>query len=983
VSSDWNRVREIVESALDLPAEERETFIRSSCGDDRDLVAEVMSWLRSAEQAAEQKFLAGPGAPPADEAPTPEDDPGELRVGSRIGDLTLTGELGAGQQGIVFEGRQRALNRRVAVKVLAPVRDPDATQTDRFLREAEAAARLHHPNVVMVHDILQHDGHHLIVQEYVEGRSLEEVLREREQRGGPVDGEACRRAATLCAQLARGLQHAHENKVVHRDVKPANVLVTKDDVPKVTDFGLAMMQDELGLTQTGTVLGTPHYMSPEQVEGRQQSVDARADVWSLGAILYRMLTGHLPFRARTLQALFRDILTRAPQDPSSAQQAVPRDLAAVCLKSLEKAPPDRYQSAGEFADDLERFLAGEATAARPLGPLGSANRALQRLATSTLAVVALLIPALWVALDLAWRPALGAGTPAVHDQRLAFLLGAALLTIWPVALLAHRLASGRRWATVGAGVLVLLLGAAGAAAIRGDRAELADILVERQHAQARDTLESQLSQPGVRGTDAIDAYVKQWADRIDTLDMQLIARGYLLAKRGPQAQEWADRAARDDPDNPMAIALAFAMADVFGSEDSARQAEARLWDSADAVPNWLIWMNVGEILRTTRHYGRAQRAYRIAQRDDGAKPHQLIPGLARISLALCQYEQAERDLSWTLDNLPRSPSIRLEAFRIACLASVGKKEWAAAAEYISRFESTPGASRIAALSLRNELLIAQGMTNEAMAALEDVASADDVSPADLEWCGKSADALVSKATSLEEYVDRLAFMEGCYEKLLTLNAGSVSGHVGIAAALLQQADVQPTPAAQVEKLERAEGHCLRAMELDDEFFEAHHSLSYSRRGLAKRKHGSYDEVPAAEWKSILTPLRLALQRDSLNYVVLNDMAQGLVYLHGQEPKAIHLEDSLEFIRRAIRLADAPAGSACSPWDYLDSMLDTQRDVNELRGEIPSALESARNALLTAQQLDPDDADRISRRKAHVDRLEKLLDAPAVAPKAGN
>jgi hypothetical protein len=276
--------------------------------------------------------------------------------------------LGRGGMGIVYRARHLALKRTVALKMLA-VGHPDPAERARFRAEAEAVARLQHPNIVQIHEVGEADGRPFIALEYLAGGSLAERLA-----GQPLPP---RDAARLVAALAGAMHLAHSRNLVHRDLKPGNVLLAgQADTPvrlcepKVTDFGLVRQLDaDSGQTSDGVVMGTPSYMAPEQAEGRAHAAGPAADVYALGAILYACLTGRPPFAGATPLETLEQVRSREPAAPSSLNRQAPRDLETICLKCLRKEPERRYPSARELADDLGRFVRGEPVAARPVGRL--------------------------------------------------------------------------------------------------------------------------------------------------------------------------------------------------------------------------------------------------------------------------------------------------------------------------------------------------------------------------------------------------------------------------------------------------------------------------------------------------------------------------------------------------------------------------------------------------------------------------------------
>ncbi len=301
----------------------------------------------------------------------------------------ILAELGRGGMGVVYKARQVSLKRLVALKLIRDGALASAQDQARFRIEAEAAARMHHPNVVQIYEVGEHQGRPYFAMELVEGGSLDRHLAGRPQ---PAP-----EAAALVRTLALAVQHAHDRHVVHRDLKPANILLHESErekgqgeraeapapgssspfafslspfaSPKITDFGLAKRLDteSTAWTQDGAVLGTASYMAPEQAAGRVRDIGPPVDVYALGAILYELLTGRPPFRAESWNLTVQQVLHDEPTPPTRWNAAVPRDLETVCLKCLDKEPGRRYASAQGLADDLSRFLEGKPVAAVPLG----------------------------------------------------------------------------------------------------------------------------------------------------------------------------------------------------------------------------------------------------------------------------------------------------------------------------------------------------------------------------------------------------------------------------------------------------------------------------------------------------------------------------------------------------------------------------------------------------------------------------------------
>jgi hypothetical protein len=290
--------------------------------------------------------------------------------GERFGDYVLEVELGRGGMGVVYKAHEPALNRHVALKMILSGSLSGEQELSRFKAEATAAAKLHHPNIVKVHHIGVHDGQNYFSMDFIDGVSLAQKLSD-----GPLPVKAAARHVFIIAQA---IQHAHDHGILHRDLKPGNVLLDADDVPHVTDFGLAKhLGGDHGQTRTGALLGTPSYMAPEQARGDKQLGPA-TDVYGLGALLYELITARPPFRGETPLDTVIQVLENEPAPPRLLNPRIDRDLETVCLKCLAKNPRDRYASAAELAEDLRRFLDGETISARTMNVLDYVSRTLER-----------------------------------------------------------------------------------------------------------------------------------------------------------------------------------------------------------------------------------------------------------------------------------------------------------------------------------------------------------------------------------------------------------------------------------------------------------------------------------------------------------------------------------------------------------------------------------------------------------------------------
>jgi len=301
--------------------------------------------------------------PPTDVLPLLENMP------ARIGDYKIVREIGRGGMGIVFEAEQASLGRKVALKILPSAARSDVDKRERFLREAQAAARLHHTNIVPVFGVGEDGGVPYYVMQYIRGCGLDDIVHgwKSSPEHSVVKPREWRTFARLTACAADALDYAHREGILHRDVKPGNLLLDTAGHLWITDFGLAKLLDENTITATGHVLGTFQYMAPESLRGQS---DGRTDVYGLGMTLYELLTGRVPYDETNPAVLVKLIGEREPPTPRSVEPRVPRDLETICLKAIAREPARRYSSAGEFAEDLRAYLVGRPIAARRISLLG-------------------------------------------------------------------------------------------------------------------------------------------------------------------------------------------------------------------------------------------------------------------------------------------------------------------------------------------------------------------------------------------------------------------------------------------------------------------------------------------------------------------------------------------------------------------------------------------------------------------------------------
>jgi serine/threonine protein kinase/WD40 repeat protein len=422
------RIEELFHRAAELNPEQRAAFLETECAANPDLKARVEALLAHDQSPGDATdFLESPiqRPRPANDAATQGPDAGGSLPEANSFQPVIPGyeileELGRGGMGVVYKARQLGLNRLVALKMLLSIGPVSREELARFRVEAESLAQLHHPNIVQIYEIGEHEGLPYFAMEYVEGPSLARTI------GGV--GQSPPAAAHLVEILARAMAAVHQRGIIHRDLKPANVLLTRGErpetdpktdvlpavksspptydspltnyMPKITDFGLAKRFQGVtpkdvhpgAATLSGTVIGTPWYMAPEQARGEISGLGPWTDLYSLGAILYELLTGRPPIQDESPTATLMKLLSEDPLPPSHWRPGLPRDLDTICLKCLEKEPQRRYGRATELAEDLRRYQAGEPIKARPIGHVERVWRWCRRqpLAASALALAALL-----------------------------------------------------------------------------------------------------------------------------------------------------------------------------------------------------------------------------------------------------------------------------------------------------------------------------------------------------------------------------------------------------------------------------------------------------------------------------------------------------------------------------------------------------------------------------------------------------------------
>ncbi len=370
----------------------------SVAGVDSSAVAAYSAEAAAKAGSAKADDPGSVGKPSRGDAPAAPDGKKAARAAGMLGELgdyELLEEIGRGGQGVVFRARQKSLNRTVALKVISLGQWASKTHLKRFRLEAEAAARLEHPGIVPIHEVGERDGSCYFSMKFVEGGQLDEVVRH-----APM---SIRQAVELIVKVARTVHYAHEHGILHRDIKPGNILLDQKGEPHLTDFGLArLVETESTVTRTLDVLGTPSYMAPEQAVGNNTAVSRVTDVYGIGAVFYQLLTGQPPFAGGTTYETIKLLLDTEPRQPRLLNPKIDRDLSTICLKCLEKDPRRRYSSALALAEDLEHWLKHEPIQARRTGIVARSRKWVRR--NPSIAVMAAMLLALAVPLAaIVWK----------------------------------------------------------------------------------------------------------------------------------------------------------------------------------------------------------------------------------------------------------------------------------------------------------------------------------------------------------------------------------------------------------------------------------------------------------------------------------------------------------------------------------------------------------------------------------------------------
>src|SRR5437868_5478508 len=375
----WQKIKGLFDAAVELDAKKRAKFLAKACACDDELRAEIEKMIDSSEGS--ESFLESPAA--AAVADLILDSDAKLSPGQTIAHYEIEKQIGVGGMGEVYLAKDKRLDRSVAVKVLNREYSTNDANLERFTREAKAASALNHPNILVIHEIGESGNTSYIVSEFIKGKTLREVVKESPMNVSEI--------LDIAIQIAGALAAAHDERIIHRDIKPENVMVRPDGYVKVLDFGLAKLINNknslIGLedatkkqnhTAQGVIMGTVSYMSPEQAKG--EKVDERTDIFSLGVLIYEMVTGRIPFDGDSVSEIFANLINRAPQPLARYAANVPDELQRIVAKTLRKNREDRYQTMKDLLADLKELresLAADEKLERSMAPRENETAILQ------------------------------------------------------------------------------------------------------------------------------------------------------------------------------------------------------------------------------------------------------------------------------------------------------------------------------------------------------------------------------------------------------------------------------------------------------------------------------------------------------------------------------------------------------------------------------------------------------------------------------
>jgi tetratricopeptide (TPR) repeat protein len=886
-------------------------------------------------------------------------------VPDTIGDFRIVREIGRGGMGVVYEVEQVSMERRVALKVLSPAITGTAQAVKRFQREAKAAGKLHHTNIVPIHAMGQHGGYWYYAMELVHGRPLSRVIADLRAASHPpteeslagVDGDAAPatgtgarsyyvRLAGMFAGVAEALHLAHHEGIIHRDIKPSNLLLDADGTLKIVDFGLALMAEGGGppMTLTGDLLGTPVYMSPEQAMAKRIVIDHRTDVYSLGATLYEVLSLRPPFEGDNLHDICSQIITKDPILPRRANRRVPRDLETIVLKAMEKDRDKRYQSAGEMARDLRRFADGAAIQARRIGLAGRCARRVKRHKVRS-AMAAGLLVATVVAILLGWQ--LAAGLREWRLQRYERLLTRGESSLFA----AIGTASPSSRAT-DADSPVSSTDADARERARRAFTEAIEVLAERPEAYWLRAL--------VPGTELERRLADVAAARERGLGMgtSLRLRAHLLALAGERerACDVVAQASGHAPQSDMDLYLEARILDREGSREEAMRTLGRILDdgNAERIVRFLAHRYRVEARWAMRDFAGALEDLMALRGmgDDGARTR---VGIAAAWQRLDRAEVAETKFQALLEEARRGdgpgPWVRL------CRACRAAEEWdwleRAASEAAARFEGAPAVLAASAEALEHKRLWADALAlaEKAIGLARDDVSLHALKGRLLAKSGRAKEALKvyvealgiaprfagiynDRGVALSRLGRRSHAIES-YERALELEADFALAHENLGLELLDEHDNEGALAS-----------FDRALEL-----EPYQANTWRRRGIALAALDRFAEALAAYDRALELDPEFALAHNNRG-IVLCKMGR-------------HAEGLLAF-EQAIRIdAEEPTFQASKAGA-----------LNELE-DFDNAIETCERAL----QLDPEHVGALVNKACALLGLEKYADARDVCDEA--